>query len=199
MLRHGRNHRAGRPSMGGATLVEVLVALVISTLGLLTLAGLQARMNMAVLESYQRAQAMTLLRDMAHRIDANPGRAADYPVAAPVGVGDSAPTDCSTLANPTRAALDLCEWSNALKGAAAQRGTSAVGAMVDGRGCIETVRSADTQAGVCRPAVLRVSVVWQGFTSTVAPEVGCATQLYGDERLRRAIAVLVTTPLPGCA
>ncbi|MCM2252771.1 MAG: type IV pilus modification protein PilV, partial [Ramlibacter sp.] len=47
----------------GAALLEVLVAILITAFGLLALAGLQTRMNAAMMESYQRAQALTLLED----------------------------------------------------------------------------------------------------------------------------------------
>ena len=52
-------------SQRGTSLVEVLVTMVILAIGLLALAGLQARLHVLQIESYQRAQALILLQDMA--------------------------------------------------------------------------------------------------------------------------------------
>lgn len=55
----------------GFSMVEVLVALVILLVGLLGLAGLMVQSQRSEMESYQRMQAITLLQDMAGRINAN--------------------------------------------------------------------------------------------------------------------------------
>ncbi|HEY0563491.1 MAG TPA: prepilin-type N-terminal cleavage/methylation domain-containing protein, partial [Methylophilus sp.] len=48
----------------GSTLLEVLITIVILAIGLLGLAGLQSRLHVSEMESYQRAQALVLLNDM---------------------------------------------------------------------------------------------------------------------------------------
>ena len=55
----------------GATMIEVLVTVVIIAFGLLGMAGLQMRMQLSEMESYQRSQALLLLNDMASRIATN--------------------------------------------------------------------------------------------------------------------------------
>ena len=55
---------------GGATMIEVLITIVILAFGLLGLVGLQAKVQLAEVESYQRAQAVVLLNDMADRLNA---------------------------------------------------------------------------------------------------------------------------------
>ena len=55
----------------GASMIEVLVTIVILSFGLLSLAGVQARLQKTGLEAYQRSQAMLLLEDMAQRITVN--------------------------------------------------------------------------------------------------------------------------------
>lgn len=191
-----------RHRMAGATLLEVLLSIMITSFGLLALAGLQTKMNAAVYEGFQRSQALALLQDMTQRMQANRSQHAGYTVgvASPAGTGDSQPADCSSLA--TRAQIDLCEWSNALKGASelATTGGANAGAMVDGRGCIEQLQVENASSGVCQPAIYRVSVAWQGFTSTVVPPVACATDLYGsDDALRKVVSMRVVVPLPGCS
>jgi len=168
----------------GFLLLEVLVTIVVLAFGILGLVNLQARMQNAEMESYQRSQALVLLQDMAARVNAHRTVAATYITATPVGTADSEPTDCSGIALGT-AARDLCEWSNALEGRAELKGTAAIGTLIGGRGCVEQVVGAV-------PLQFRVTVTWQGLHETVAPAFGCATGAYGTETYRRAIAKVVT-------
>lgn len=191
-----------RKSQKGVGLIEILVSVLITSFGLLALAGLQTRMGQAQFESNQRSQAMVLLADLTQRMQANPALAASYVTASPAGTGDTAPTSCAALT--TLADRDLCEWSNALKGSAESStvsGTSTlVGAMIGARGCVEQVQAPDPTVGICRPAIYRVTVTWQGMMSTVAPGVSCAQGLYGtDDALRKAISAPVVAPLLGCS
>lgn len=59
-----------RPVQMGFSMIEVLVTIVIIAVGLLGLSGLQAKVSIMEMESYQRAQALTLLQDMEDRIRA---------------------------------------------------------------------------------------------------------------------------------
>ncbi len=58
-------------TQAGFSMVEVLVAMVILLVGLLGLAGLMVQSQRSEMESYQRVQAITLLQDMAGRMNAN--------------------------------------------------------------------------------------------------------------------------------
>lgn len=180
-----RTLRGGTPSTfaPGFALLETLITIVILAFGLLALAGLQTKLQTTEMESYQRSQAIILLQNMAARINANRIAAATYVSATPIGVGDSQPADCTALAVGT--AKDLCEWSNALKGAA-ETSTSGgnLGAMIGARGCIEEV-NAD-------PLRLRVSIAWQGINKTAAPSLDCAQGDYGDDAYRRLISQQIT-------
>ena len=169
----------------GVTMIEVLVSLLILTVGLLGVAGLQARMQTAEIEAFQRAQAIVLMQDMVDRINANRKDAANYvsPPSTPLGTGST--LDCS--APGTDVALkDKCEWSTALTGAAETKagGTLNLGAMNEARGCI-------TNPVTTMPRELVVAVVWQGIVPTVVPAATtCGTGLaaYGsDGKLRRAM------------
>lgn len=185
-------------AQGGAAMIEILVSIVITTFGLLALAGLQTKMNAALMESYQRSQAITLLQDMAQRIQTNLDQAASYVSGSAFGTGHSPASNCLTGA--TRAAVDLCEWSKALKGAAETAGGESVGAMIGARGCVEQIQAPNPAAGVCEPGIYRVTVAWQGLNSTVVPAVSCGANQYGsDDSLRKAITTQVFVPLPGCS
>ena len=146
----------------GFTLVEVLVTMVILAIGLLGLVGLQARVQVLQVESYQRAQALMLLNDMAGRIANNRNHAADYVTSTPLGTGVS---DCSSFGTTTRQLSDASDWCSALQGAAeTSGGGSNVGAMVGGRGCVD-----DLGGGA-----FLVTVAWQGLIPITAPPGGVA-------------------------
>jgi type IV pilus assembly protein PilV len=167
--------RASGRRQRGVTLVEVLVALIITAFGLLGLLGIQMRAYAAEVESYQRAQAAILLQDMVSRLRTNRNAAPDY-VAADIGVG--AFEECAGRAG---AELDLCEWGNLLRGAAERVGANTVGAMLNARGCIDSPED-DTFV---------IAVVWEGATGTAGPANPCGAGEYADESLRRAVTAVV--------
>lgn len=180
----------------GASMLEVLIAMVIVAFGLLGLAAFQTKAHLGSIESYQRAQASVLLQDMQARLSGNSAGADGYVTAEPVGTGDALDADCGTLAGSAR---DLCEWSAALKGAAEQRADGGnAGAMEGARGCVTQLRAMNNAAGVCTPAVYLVTVAWQGLHPTRAPAQECGRDLYGEDTHRRAVSVRVAVGLPGC-
>jgi type IV pilus assembly protein PilV len=168
----------------GVTMLEVLVAIFILTVGLLGTAGLQSKMQIAEIEAYQRAQAIVLLQDMVDRVNANRKNADDYVtvVGTPLGTAE---TDCSALTSP--ADKDKCDWNNALFGAAETKGTVTLGAMNGARGCI-------TNPVTAMPREVVVAVAWQGMGPTFAPgATTCGQGAYGaDDRVRRAMVARIT-------
>ena len=187
-----------RDTQHGTTLLEVLVTIVILTIGLLGLAGLQGQTLVAELESFQRAQAVLLMNDMIERISANRDAAASYVTTTPLGTGNAPSVACNSSTLVTGVARDQCDWGNALLGAAETKGTSKVGGLVNGVGCVELVTAQNNAAGVCTPGVYRVTVAWQGSNLTSIPSVACGTGLYGNERYRRALSSQVAIGLPSC-
>ena len=167
----------------GATLIEVLVTIVILTFGLLGVAGLQVRMHLAQAESYHRSQAVLLMQDMVDRINANRSSALNYVTGGALGAGNSA-QDCAGLAG---AALDLCEWNNALLGTTESTASGQkAGGMIGARGCISNVVAT-------MPREFVVAVAWQGLVPTVAPAATpCGQGLYGNEQTRRVLVARVT-------
>jgi type IV pilus assembly protein PilV len=170
----------------GTSLIEVLVTLVIVAIGLLGLAGLQSRLQLSEMESYQRAQALILLDDMASRIAANRANAASYAAAAPTSAPLGGTAACPTTI-ATRAQIDAGEWCNALKGAGETSGGTNVGAMVGGRGCVEDLGGGQ----------FLVTVAWQGMTPISAPAPACGQGLYNGgtactgDLCRRELTTLV--------
>lgn len=181
----------------GTSLIEVLVTLVILAIGLLGVAGLQSKMGVTEVESYQREQALLALTDMANRIQANSSQAASYVTTTPLGTGDSQPASCVGVA--VGPALDQCQWSQLLKGASEQTSsTTNVGGMQAARGCVTQVQAPNPSLGVCTTGIYQVTVVWQGMNPTAAPSLVCGQGSYGNDATRRAIAATVTVPTTSC-
>lgn len=146
----------------GFSLIEVLVTIVILLIGLLGLAGLQGRALTTQMESYQRAQALILLQDIADRIATNRKNAASYITTTPLGTGGTCPPG-TTIAD-----IDLCAWNAALQGAAETlSGVGNVGAMIGARGCV--YQDSAPVSGVA--TTYSVVVAWQGMNNTVAPDI----------------------------
>lgn len=182
------NHRLACRRQQGFSMIEVLVTLVILLFGLLGLVGLQSRAQLAETESYQRTQALVLLRDIAERLSANRPSAGAYVFGVGVPLGNGSTKNCAAPA--TQADIDLCQWDAALKGAAettggacALNGSNCIGAMIGARGCI-------TSTGTDQ---YLIQVAWQGMVRTAAPpgSVACGSGSYSDESQRRAVTTVV--------
>lgn len=102
----------------GFTLIEVLITVVVLSIGLLGLAGMQATSLKHNQTAYFRSQATQLAYDLADRVranvdDAESGAASTYNTS-----GASKHTKCATTAGCTpieMAENDLYEWDVALK------------------------------------------------------------------------------------
>jgi len=179
--------RARTPTrMSGVAMLEVLVAMLILMLGLLGVVGLIVRAESAEMESYQRVQALILVRDMTGRINSNRGVVACYSNGAngtQLGTGYAGTPSCilGTPAQNAQAVADMNDWNAALLGSAETQGASKVGAMIGARGCITQIDAANN--------IYMVTVVWQGLNPTVAPTVACGKNQYGSDDLRRAVNV----------
>ncbi len=175
------NHRPLARRERGATLIEVLVTMVIIAFGLLGMAGLQVRMQVSELESYQRSQALLLLGDMANRLATNRNHATSYVTA--TGTGATCTTSTSTTAD-----VDLGEWCKALKGENVTKGGASLGAMIGARGCVAQLSGSEYM----------ITVAWQGMAPISAPpaSVTCGANQYdgaqcSSDKCRRAVTTLV--------
>jgi len=154
----------------GALMIEVLVTIAIVIIGLWGLMEVQTRLQISEMESYQRTQALMLLDDMASRIETNRDNAVDYVTGSPQGAGVTCDTTAVTDPLDER---DEAEWCLALQGAAESSSGTSVGALVGGRGCVQSV-------GLGGLEEYLVTVVWQGMTPISAPpaNVTCGVNLY---------------------
>lgn len=170
-------HDSPRRAQAGFSLLEVLITMVILAVGLLGLAGLQARAINAETESFSRGQAMMLANELVDRMSANLAEVKTSTTAntgynqqdgssVKVVFGTGYNNDCITVANTTSvlqaqccagkasmAARDLCEWDLALKGVGeASSGGGKIGGMAGARACVFQTA----------PREFEVDVVWQG-------------------------------------
>ena len=105
--------------------------------------------------------------------------------ASPVGTGMTCPTSTST-----RQQSDMADWCNSLQGAAEVGGGNVkAGAMLGGRGCIESLGSGQ----------YLITVAWQGMSPISAPpsSVACGSGSYNggndctSDRCRRVVTTIV--------
>jgi len=172
-----------RTQQSGFTMIEVLVTIAILVVGLLGLAAMQTLSTLAELESYQRSQALVLLRDMSDRMTANKAQIVNY-----VTVGDLGLTtqNCAPLLAAPDYQLDKCEWNNQLNGAAeVSGGGKNVCAMIGARGCIVRLD----------PTTFLVTIAWQGLSRAGVPKEACGAMAYGDDENRRTVSTLVRIAL----
>ena len=128
----------------GASLIEVLVATVVLSIGLLGLAGLQASGLRVGQSSIHRSQAAQLAYDLVDRIRVNYGQAESYKLAL-----SDAPPDCGSAPAKSEdvVACDLRDWRLRLQSLPAGKGA----VNVNGTAVTIVIQWDDTRgAGVLR-------------------------------------------------
>ena len=195
-------------------MIEVLVTLIILLVGLLGLAGLMVQSQRSEVESYQRVQALILLKDMAGRINANRKVASCYAFTPTVlsnpaatgtflGTGSTVTPACAgvgTAMQQTQAKADMNAWNALLTGAAEVSAGNNVGAMIGARGCVSYNGTAAPAAGgplldtngvqIAGTGVYTIAVAWQGLSSTGIATPACAQGMYGNNDAQRRVVSL---------
>jgi type IV pilus assembly protein PilV len=188
----------------GATLIEVLIAVLVLAVGILGLMGLQINGKRTNYEALQRSAAVSLAQDMMNRMRANPNVAptitfldTNYDTGTTYasnggGVGGgqitTAPTNCTTATCSTTqlAAYDLWAWEMRLDAAAAGDG------LINPTGCI------DVDLSAADGSLVTVMVAWESKidldqTALLARmPIACGAGKYGTGDARRQ-AVITTT------
>lgn len=183
----------------GFSLIEVLITMIIILVGLLSIAALQAKAQIAEFESYQRAQGLILLSDIMDRINLNRetlscfqitnNTTAGTPFIGAAGAGHFGTPACgaSTTAYNNLADSTINDLDDELQGAAESEGGTDVGAMIGARACI-SYDSTSEVSGQPGTGLYTVVVTWQALAALTAPSYNCANGLYGNENMRRAVS-----------
>ncbi len=176
----------------GVGLIEVLIAVLVLSVGILGMISMQVTAKRNMYESTQRSIATGLARDILERIRSNPGEISAYAASATLGGSSitAAPASCNSAACSTSAlaARDLYEWEQLLDGAAEKitiGGTeSNSGGLVDPRACITNASG-----------VVTVAIAWKGVTETSNPTAstcGESSGLYGSSNEQRRLMMIQT-------
>lgn len=98
-----------KPAQSGATLIEVLIAIVVLSIGLLGLAGLQVTSIQSNYSAYYRSQATVLAYDYADRMRTN--RTAALAMSSDASFPASSSSNSVSGSQPAK---DKAQWLNAL-------------------------------------------------------------------------------------
>ncbi len=192
-------YRAAAFRQSGFTLLEVLVAFLILSIGLLGVVGLMVNSKVSQHQAVQRTRAVELADAMIERVRINPAAIATYNIGLnPVGPlspsgqprSEPSPNCSSSPCTPVQlAAHDLWAWEQALQGRTATVAGEAADGLVSPRGCIVFTPAAPRT----RTGQLSVIIQWRGLVDTSdALEEGesvCGGVSDGDEGYRRQVAV----------
>ena len=157
----------------GFGLIEVLITLLVFSVGVLAVAGLQAISKKNNFDSLQRTTAASLAESIIASIRANPVARDKYLVSTTAPLGSratvSAPTSCyANACNPSEmAAFDLYVWEQALDGAGE--------ILVLGDNATSTGGLASPSACIIGPAdgsddFYQIVIAWRGVTKLGASQ-----------------------------
>lgn len=168
----------------GFTLIEVLIAFVILSFGLLGAVALQAKAKQASFDSMQRAAAIALGNDIIQRIRANdtPQLVALYTQTFTSKTSTTTSTTCfsGSCTAAQVAALDLQQWKRAI------RARENTGSLDDATVCINPAVAAGTGG---RGFNIEVIVSWQGRQEFNANDETKALKCGTDDKKRRLVAL----------
>lgn len=165
MVNQGRQ-RFGRHR--GFTMIEVLIAFILLSVGLLGVVSLQGMAKTNQHQSMQRARAIALADTMLERIRINPSEAGgQYNVGdsgldgTATGFAASEPKDCrvATCTTTELAVRDLWEWNEDIGGRDVTAGENAVSGLIDPRACIYFT----PMAGRTDTGLVEILITWNGL------------------------------------
>jgi type IV pilus assembly protein PilV len=176
----------------GFSLLEMLVALTVFSIGLLAVAGLQTVSKQANFEAIQRTTASQIAQGLLEDMRTNGDALNVYRTAAPLGEGSRAAEPAPSCrqgaaCTPNQKAVhDLWFWEQAIDGNLEMSGGAGTGGLVLPALCIDG-------PAVGGPGIYRVTIVWRGtasITNTVNNPCGAASGNYGAaNEFRRIVQV----------
>ncbi len=179
--------RNSTSAQSGFTLIEILIALFVFAVGILTVAGLQIISKKSNYDAIQRTTATFLAYDIVERMRANRNQLGGYINA--LGAAQAVPANnCKTGTCTTAqlATFDLWEWEQSINGANEKIGANNAGGLVNPIGCI-----AGPAAG--GDGTYAITVAWQGVTALDNPNTVnvCGAGMYGANYENRRLIELI--------
>ena len=172
-------------------MVEVLVTLVIVSVGFLNMAALQTTAKRSNFDAVQRTTAVMLAHDVVERMRANPLALSGYLIGSAGGGTLTAPAlSCTTGARCTPlqlAAQDLYQWEQSMDGASEARTISGTLTQTGGLASPTSCITGPVSGGA---GIYTVTIVWRGLmelTNASANTCGVGTGNYGANREFRRI------------
>ena len=178
----------------GFSLIEMLVALVVFSVGLLAIAGMQTMSKQANFEALQRTAASQIAYGLLEDMRVNGDATTVYIGAGEMGSGSrgtepapncSAGAECNAA---QKAAHDLWFWEQVLDGNLEMSADSGAGGLVQPRLCV-------TGPGGGGAGIYTVTVAWRGtasLTNVNPSDCGAASGDYGDSNEFRRIMQIPT-------
>jgi len=172
----------------GISLIEILVAVFVVSVGLLGVARMEILAKQSNADAIERTTATQLAHDMIEKMRANPKQLGSY-TAQTLGQGKAAYTnncDSNSCADTDLVSWDLYQWDQSLVGAAEKSGTNNTGGLDTPRGCI--TGPAGGGAGE-----YQVSIAWKSnapFIDKSAAACGQNQGLYGTSDAYRRVLTL---------
>ncbi len=160
-------------SQAGFSLMEVMVAVFVLAVGIVSVAGLQFTSKRGNFEAIQRSTATQLANDMVERMRANSSMLMTYNGAGGgvtlTGTTITSPPDCvGASCTPQQLAnFDLSEFERALAGIAEQSGGNNVGGLTLPMACI--TGPAPLPGPNPAPGNYTITVVWRGLSRMTSP------------------------------
>ncbi|MEK7258768.1 MAG: type IV pilus modification protein PilV [Pseudomonadota bacterium] len=185
-------------AMRGIGMIEVLVTLLIISVGFLSMAGLQTVAKRSNFDAVQRTTAVILAQDILEKMRANPLSLEEYLTSA-AGLGGGTLTEptqaCSSAERCNTAQLaayDQWLWEQSIDGATETRmldgATTETGGLSEPTGCV----SGPAAGGA---GLYSVTIVWRGLselTNISDNECGAGSGNYGDaDQFRRILEIQV--------
>ncbi len=172
-----------RKYQSGIGMIEVLVTLVIISVGFLNMAALQTTAKRSNFDAVQRTTAVMLAHDIVERMRANPGVLDTYLTSGVGGATLAAPSrDCgagATCSPLQLAEFDLYQWEQSIDGVSESRTISGTltqtGGLANPVACI----GGPVAGG---PGIYTITVVWRGLaelTNTSGNACGAVSGNYG--------------------
>ncbi len=160
-------------AQAGFSLMEVMVAVFVLAVGIVSVAGLQFTAKRGNFEAIQRSTATQLANDMVERMRANSTMLMTYNGngggVTLTGTTITSPPDClSAACTPQQLAnFDMSEFERALAGVAEQSGGNNVGGLTLPMACI--TGPAPLPGPNPAPGNYTIAIVWRGLSRMTSP------------------------------